>query len=185
MNEVIRGEAFVLGNNVDTDQIIPAEYLNLNPADPDEKKVFGRQALSGVPAGQSGLPGGDVRFVEAGQSPSRFAVIVAGRNFGCGSSREHAPLALSEAGCRAVVAESFARIFYRNSINGAYLVPMETPLRLIDEIATGNSVELDIGAAVLRDTTAGREYALTPLGEAAEIITAGGIFEYARRAGML
>lgn len=185
MDEVIRGKAFVLGDNVDTDQIIPAEYLNLNPADPDEKKVFGRLALSGVPAGQSGLPDGNVRFVAEGQPAVPFAVIVAGRNFGCGSSREHAPLAISEAGCHAVVAESFARIFYRNSINGAYLVPMETPRRLIDEIATGNTVELVVSSAILKDTTTGRQYKLNPLGDVAEILAAGGIFKYARQTGML
>ena len=87
MQQTIRGKAFVVGDNVDTDQIIPAEYLSYNPSDPDERGHFGRCAMSGVPAGQSGLPGGNVRFVEEGRFKSGFAVIVAGRNFGCGSSR--------------------------------------------------------------------------------------------------
>ena len=185
MGGPIRGKAFVLGDNIDTDQIIPAGHLSYNPADPEERRLFGRHALSGVPAEKSGLPRGNVRFVEEGKSRSRFTVIVAGRNFGCGSSREHAPLAISEAGVRAVVAESYARIFYRNSINGGYLVPLETPERLIDSIATGDEVEADIAAGVLKHLAAGREYRLNPLGDVAEIVAAGGIFEYARRAGML
>jgi 3-isopropylmalate/(R)-2-methylmalate dehydratase small subunit len=185
MSEIIRGKAFVVGDNIDTDQIIPAEYLNMNPSDPAERKQFGAKALSGVPLAQSGLPAGNVPFVQPGAAGSSFAVIVAGRNFGCGSSREHAPLAIHEAGCRAVVAQSYARIFYRNSVNGGYLVPMETPQRLIDEIATGHDVELDPRAASLKDLTTGKQYPLSPLGEAAGILTAGGIFPFARKEGML
>jgi 3-isopropylmalate/(R)-2-methylmalate dehydratase small subunit len=185
MSTIIRGKAFVVGDQVDTDQIIPAEYLNLDPSDPAEKKQFGARALSGVPAAQSGLPGGGVPFVPPGAAGSIYAVIVAGRNFGCGSSREHAPLAIREAGCRAVVAQSYARIFYRNSINGGYLVPMETPARLVEEIATGHDVELNVEAATLKDLTTGKQYALAALGEAAEILDAGGIFPFARKTGML
>jgi 3-isopropylmalate/(R)-2-methylmalate dehydratase small subunit len=185
MSTIIRGKAFVVGDNVDTDQIIPAEFLNLDPSNPAERKQFGAKALRGVPAAQSGLPGGNVPFVPQGAAGSSFAVIVAGRNFGCGSSREHAPLAIREAGCRAVVAQSYARIFYRNSINGGYLTPMETPARLVEEIATGQEVELNVEAATLKDITTGKQYALSALGQAAEILAAGGIFPYARKAGML
>jgi 3-isopropylmalate/(R)-2-methylmalate dehydratase small subunit len=185
MQDIVRGRAFVLGDNIDTDQIIPAEYLNLNPADPDERKQFGRYALSGVPAGQSGLPGGNVPFVPAGGGASGFAVIVAGRNFGCGSSREHAPLAIAEAGCGVVVAESYARIFYRNSINGGYLVPLETPERLVGAIATGDEVEVDVPAGRITHVPTGKVFALKGLGDAAEIVAAGGIFEYAAKAGMV
>jgi len=112
-------------------------------------------------------------------------VIIAGRNFGCGSSREHAPLALAEAGVAAVVAGSYARIFYRNSINGGYLVPFETPAPLVDKIATGDEVEIDTQTLRLTDLRTGEAFELTPLGDAAEIVAAGGIFEYARREGML
>ena len=185
MANVIRGRAFVVGDNIDTDQIIPAELLSYNPADPQERKFFGRFALSGVPLEQSGLPAGRTPFVRVGQFASDFALIVAGRNFGCGSSREHAPLAIAEAGCKAVVAESFARIFYRNSVNGGYLVPLETPQRLVDQIATGDEVELDIEAGTLRDLTGGKSFKLAPLGDVADIVKAGGIFEYARQTGRL
>jgi len=185
MEKKIRGKAFVVGDHVDTDQIIPAEYLSYNPADPAERKYFGRYAMSGVPAAQSGLPGGHVPFIAAGQWASQFAVIVAGRNFGCGSSREHAPLALAAAGCRAVVAVGYARIFYRNSINGAYLLPFESAADPAKEVRTGHQVEIDTAAGMLTDRTAGKSYPLAPLGEAAGIIDAGGIFPYARKAGLL
>ena len=185
MEKLIRGKAFVLGDNIDTDQIIPAEFLTYNPADPQERKHFGQHAMSGVPVEASGLPGGNIRFVAKGAFTSQFAVIVAGRNFGCGSSREHAPLAISLAGCGAVVAESYARIFYRNSINGGYLIPLETPQRLIDQITTGAEVEIDTAADVLKDLAANKLFKLNPLGDVAAIVAAGGIFQYARQTGML
>ena len=185
METIIRGKAFVVGDDVDTDQIIPAEFLSYNPANPEERKYFGMHAMSGVPAAAAGLPEGNVRFVAEGSFAGEFAVLVAGRNFGCGSSREHAPLAIAEAGCKVVVAESFARIFYRNSINGGYLVPVETPQRLVERLATGAIVEVDVTAGVLKDLTAGKEYPLSPLGDVADIVTAGGIFEYARQKGLL
>ena len=185
MERKLQGKAFVLGDNVDTDQIIPAEMLSYNPAEEEERKFFGRAAMSGVPAGQSGLPNGNIRFVEEGKFTSAFAVVIAGRNFGCGSSREHAPLAIAEAGCHVVVAESYARIFYRNSVNGGYLAPMESRDRLMEKIATGTEVEVDIQAGILTDITTGATYPLNPLGDVAEIVQAGGIFQYARAAGML
>jgi len=185
MEKIIRGKAFVLGDNVNTDQIIPAEHLSYNPADPQERRYFGRYAMSGVPTEHSGLPGGNVRFVPEGRFDGDFAVVVAGRNFGCGSSREHAPLAIAQAGCRAVVAQSYARIFYRNSVNGGYLVPFETPRRLVDDIATGDEVELDTEAGELKLSATGEKFALSPLGDAGEIMAAGGIFDYARQAGIL
>ena len=185
MQMLIRGKAFVVGDNVDTDQIIPAEYLSLNPADPAERTAFGRYAMSGLPIEQSGLPTGGVRFVEEGAFKSPFTFIVAGRNFGCGSSREHAPLAITQAGVCVVLAESYARIFYRNSVNGGYLLPLETPHRLIDVIATGDELEVDRSVNVVRHLVTGKSWPLKALGDAADIIAAGGIFQYAKRTGML
>ena len=185
MKTIIRGKVFVVGDNVDTDQIIPAEYLSYNPSDPQERKYFGMYAMSGVPVAQSGLPDGNVRFVEEGQFLGLFSVIVAGRNFGCGSSREQAALALAEAGCGVVVAESYARIFYRNSINGGYLAPIETPQRLVGKIATGQEVEIDTEAGELRDMASKVTYRLNGLGDAGRIIAAGGLFNYARQIGTL
>lgn len=89
---VIRGPAYVLGDNIDTDQIIPAEYLNLVPTIPEEYTRLGGHALAGLPAG---LP----PFVDALTGKSPYPIVIAGANFGCGSSREHAPVALGAAGC--------------------------------------------------------------------------------------
>ena len=185
MDKIIRGKVFVLGDNIDTDQIIPAEYLSYNPADPNERRFFGKYALSGVPAAQSGLPAGQVKFVAGKAFSSKFAVVVAGANFGCGSSREHAPLALAEAGVSAVVAESYARIFYRNSVNGGYLVPLETPGRLVEKFRTGDQAEIDTEAHKLTNLRTGEAFPLKPLGDVGPIVAAGGVFEYARRQGML
>ena len=118
METVITGKAFVLGDDVDTDQVIPAEYLSYNPADPEERKYFGMYAMAGLPPAQAGLPNGNMRFVPEGEFKSEYKILIGGKNFGCGSSREHAPLALAEAGATVVVAEFYARIFFRNCVNG-------------------------------------------------------------------
>ena len=186
---IISGKAYVLGDNVDTDQIIPAEYLMYDPTIPEERRLFGRLALSGVPAEQAGLPEGKVVFVDQGDKEntrSEFGVIIAGRNFGCGSSREHAPLALAEAGIKAVVAESYARIFFRNAVNGGYLLPLESPRRLCEMISTGQEVEIDMAGPSLK-VAGGKEEAieLRGLGDVSEIIEAGGLFAYAEQIGMI
>ncbi len=185
MDMTVRGKVFVLGDDVDTDQIIPAETLSYNPSDPQERKEFGRRAMSGVPIKESGLPEGNIPFIKAGRDKSDFAVIVGGSNFGCGSSREHAPLAIAEAGCKFVIAESYARIFFRNSVNGGYLLPLETTERLVEKLTTGSEVEVDVDKGLLRDITSGCEYKLNPLGDVAQIVSAGGIFNFARQSGLL
>lgn len=186
MQTVIEGKAYVLGDNVDTDQIIPAEYLTNNPAIPAEYRQLGKYALSGVPADAGGLPKGHVPFHAADDAfVTPYKVIVAGKNFGCGSSREHAPIALAAAGVTCVVAEFYARIFYRNSVNGAYLIPVEAGERLIDRVCTGDEVRVDLAAGRLENKTTGESWPLNPLGEVAPIIEAGGIFEYAKKVGML
>ncbi len=182
---VTRGKVFVVGNNIDTDQIIPAEFLSYNPADPEERKFFGRYAMNGVPADQSGLPQGNVPFVAEGEFTTEYAVLIGGRNFGCGSSREHAPLAICEAGCRMVIAESFARIFYRNSVNGGYLTPLEADDSIEGAFSTGDEVEVDPHGMGITNVTTGKTYKLKPLGDVGPIVAAGGIFEYAREKGML
>jgi 3-isopropylmalate/(R)-2-methylmalate dehydratase small subunit len=185
MENLIRGKAFVLGDDIDTDQIIPAQYLMYNPADPEERKFFGMYACAGVPEGQSGLPDGDRRFVEEGRFESEYTILIGGRNFGCGSSREHAPLALAEAGAKAVVAEFYARIFFRNCVNGGYLVPCESVDRLVEQIRTGDEVELNLEQHTLTNHRDGAVYELKPLGDVKPIIDAGGVFEYAKQTGML
>ncbi len=184
MQKIITGKAFVLGDNLDTDQIIPAQYLTYNPAIPAEYKMFGKFALSGVPDAQSGLPKGHVPFHTDDEFISPYKIIIGGKNFGCGSSREHAPIALAAAGIGAVVAEFYARIFYRNSINGGYLTPLESTKRLVDQICTGDELTIDIPGRVLTNHTTGDNWELQGLGEIEPILEAGGIFNYAKKIGM-
>jgi 3-isopropylmalate/(R)-2-methylmalate dehydratase small subunit len=179
----IKGMAFVLGHDIDTDQIIPANHLVLSLDDPEERKLYGAYALSGVPMAQSGLPDGRIPFVQKGQNRSVFSVVIAGSNFGCGSSREHAPVALQMAGVQAVVAPSYARIFYRNAVDGGYLIPFESETDLSALIRTGDEVKIDSEAGTLTDAS-GRTHRLKPLGEVKSIIEAGGIFEYVKRQGI-
>jgi len=181
MEKVIEGAVYVVGDNIDTDQIIPAEYLAYNPADPAERQQFGRYAFSG-------LPDGNVPFVDLADpenTASRFSIVIAGSNFGCGSSREHAPLALAEAGVQAVVARSYARIFFRNSVNGAYLVPVESPQPLVGSFATGEQARIDLAQNVLTNLTRNQTHPLKSLGDVATIIEAGGLFAYAKSTGLL
>jgi 3-isopropylmalate/(R)-2-methylmalate dehydratase small subunit len=185
MQTVLTGKAYVLGDNIDTDQIIPAQYLSFNPSIPEERKFFGMYAMSSVPAGQMGLPDGNVRFVRENEFKSDFSIVVGGKNFGCGSSREHAPLALAEAGVTCVIAEFYARIFFRNSVNGGYLVPLESAEDLTKKIRTGDELEVHLIDGYVINKTKNERYALNPLGDVLPIIEAGGVFAYAREAGML
>ena len=185
MQDTIRGLAYVLGDHVDTDQIIPAQHLVYSLTDPEERKLYGRYALSSVPPGQAGLPGGDVPFVAEGEHTSPYSVVVGGGNFGCGSSREHAPFALREAGIEAVVAESYARIFYRNAVDGGFLAPFETSEPLNTHVRTGDEVEIDTRSGTFTNHASGESWALQPLGDVAAILEAGGVFEYARQQGLI
>ena len=185
MEGVITGKAYVLGDNIDTDQIIPAEYLSFNPAIPEERKFFGMYANSGVPGPAAGLPQGNVKFVRDHEFKSDYRIIIGGKNFGCGSSREHAPLALAEAGIRCVIAEFYARIFFRNSINGGYLLPLESKQRLVDQVRTGDELTVDLDNLTVTNKTQNETYELNPVGDVLPIIEAGGVFNYAKQAGML
>lgn len=180
LDKVIKGKAYVLGNNIDTDQIIPAKRLVYKVDDPQEVKLYGKYALSGLPAEVAG----DNPFIKEGADVSEYTVIVAGKNFGCGSSREHAPLALYYAGISAVVAEDYARIFYRNTIDGGFVVPFETPLPICGEFTTGDDVELDTEKNLLSNKTTGKSYQLNDLGDIREIVEAGDIFSYAKKKGL-
>ncbi|GJP45535.1 hypothetical protein CLOM_g4922 [Closterium sp. NIES-68] len=178
---IIRGKCFVLEDNIDTDQIIPAEYLTLVPSNPDEYEKLGSYAMAGLPAKHT------LRYVQKGQMKTEYAIIIGGANFGCGSSREHAPVALGAAGCRAVVAESYARIFFRNCVATGELYPVETAegLRLCEVIKSGDDVTVDLEHDLLIHHTTGKQYTLKPIGEAGPVIDAGGIFNFARQSGMI
>ena len=185
MNDIIKGKAYVVGNDIDTDQIIPAAHLVYSLTEPEERRLYGRYAMSGVPAEGAGLPKGNLPLTEEDAYVSAYRIIIGGTNFGCGSSREHAPFALQEAGIEAVIAESYARIFYRNSVDGGFVVPFETRERLVDVIKTGDALIIDTQAGVLTNETSGQQYLLNPLGDVADILRAGNVFEYARQAGLI
>ena len=185
METIISGKAYVLGDNIDTDQIIPAEYLKFSTTDPEERKMFGKMCLSSVPEGQRGLPEGNIPFIPEDDYRSDYQIVVGGKNFGSGSSREHAPLALAVAGISCVIAEFYARIFYRNSVNGGYLVPIESVQRLVGRIRTGDELEVHILDGFVQNKTRNERYELRPLGDVLPIIEAGGVFNYAKASGML
>ena len=109
--------------------------------------------------------------------------MIAGRNFGCGSSREHAPIAMGAAGVEAVVADSYARIFFRNCVATGELYPYDANERLCDKVKTGDIATLDFDNDTL--TVNGTTYVLKPLGEVRPVIDAGGLFNYARNTGMI
>ena len=178
MAHTITSKVFVVRDNIDTDQIIPAQYLALVPTIAEEYEKLGSYALIGLPDDQY-----PTKFVPEGEMKTPYKIVIAGRNFGCGSSREHAPIALGAAGVEAVVAESFARIFFRNCVATGELYPYDSPLRLCDIVQTGDEATLDFDNDTL--TVNGQTYALKPLGDVRPVIDAGGLFNYARQSGMI
>lgn len=153
-----RGTVHRYGRDVDTDVIIPARYLN--SSDPAELASHCLEDL-------------DASFVSRVQQGD---IIVADENFGCGSSREHAPIAIKEAGISVVVAKSFARIFYRNSINIGLPI-MECP-DAVDAIESGHTVSIDADSGLITNETTGQSFQAQPFPTfICEIINAGGLIE--------
>src|SRR5580700_1710839 len=155
---VFEGPVYVVRDNIDTDQIIPAEFLALVPTIPEEYEKLGSHAMAGLP--ESLYPS---RFIRQGQLDSEYPIVVAGKNFGCGSSREHAPIALGSAGCRVVLAESFARIFFRNCVATGELYPCELTKRLCQTLKTGDVVRVDLDAQTVTVKNSGEVYSFKPL----------------------
>lgn len=149
----ITGKVWKFGDDVDTDQIIPAERLVSTNLDHLNDFIF-----------EKVRPG-------FGPTVKKGDILVAGKNFGCGSSREHAPLSLMEAGFSVIIAESFARIFYRNSMNiGLLLVECKT------DIPEGDNIEVDIDNGTVIDTTTGKQWTFAKYpGFIGELVKAGGI----------
>ncbi len=157
----IKGNVFKYGDNVDTDVIIPARYLNVSDA-----KHLSEHCMEDI----------DADFVNKVKEGD---VMVGGFNFGCGSSREHAPIAIKASGISVVIAKSFARIFYRNSINIGLPI-LECPA-CVDEAESGDVIEADLSAGVVKNVTKGKEYKTVPFPEfIQEIIDLGGLTAYAK-----
>ena len=161
--EVAHGRVFRFGDNVDTDVIIPARYLN--SSDPKELATHCMEDI-------------DKEFV---QKVSKGDLIVANKNFGCGSSREHAPIAIKAAGVSCVIAETFARIFYRNAINIG--LPIIECKEAAEQIAAGDDVEVNFDTGEIRDITTGKTFqgqAFPPFMQ--QIIDCGGLVNYINQA---
>ena len=148
-------------DNIDTDVIIPGTYLKIH-----DYNELATHAMEGIdPDFPSKVKDGDF--------------IVAGKNFGRGSSREHAPIALSTCGIKAVIATSFARIFYRNSVDGAFLLPIEVDDETYKKISNSDQLEINIEKNEIKNITKNEVYSMKPFSEIiANIISAGGLFKY-------
>ena len=161
---IITGTIYKFGNDVNTDEIIPARYLNTS----DPKELAAHVMEDADPQFPNKVKPGDI--------------IVAGNNFGCGSSREHAPIAIKAAGVACVVAESFARIFYRNAFNIGLTI-MECPVAA--EAKTGHKLKIDTSSGKITNLTLKKDYSSKPIpGFMQELIAAGGLMEYVRK-GMM
>ena len=159
---ILKGKVWKFGDNIDTDAIIPARYLNTS--DPQElAKHVMEDADQEFP---SKMKAGDL--------------IIAQQNFGCGSSREHAPIALKAAGIQAIVAKSFARIFYRNAFNIG--LPIFESEEASEKITEGDEIEVDADKGVIKNITKGEEYMAKPIPPfMQELISAGGLIEWTKK----
>ena len=158
---ILEGNAHKFGRDVDTDVIIPARYLNTS--DPAE---LGSHCMEDIDADF-------VRRVQPGD------IIVAGQNFGCGSSREHAPIAIKAAGVRCVVAASFARIFYRNAINTG--LPIVVCPEAADATRAGDRLRVDLAAGTVENLTQGKTFSAEPFPPfMQDLIARGGLMEYVK-----
>ncbi len=148
-------------DNIDTDVILPGTYLKIH-----DYAELATHAMEGLdPDFHSKVKEGDF--------------IVAGHNFGCGSSREHAPIALSHSGIKAVLALSFARIFYRNSVDGAFLLPIEIDEDTYKNISNTDELEIDVNKNEIKNLTKNQTYSMKPFSELiGKIIEAGGLFKF-------
>ncbi len=157
----MKGKGWKYGDNVNTDEIIPARYLNTT----DEKELASH-CMEDI----------DRDFVKKARQGD---MIIAGDNFGCGSSREHAPISIKALGISCVIAKSFARIFFRNAINIG--LPIFESEEAGAEISDGDEVEVDINSSKITNLTTNKEYSFTPFAdEMKEIIQAGGLMEYTK-----
>ncbi len=156
---IYQGKVHKYGRDIDTDVIIPARYLNTS-----DPKELGKHALEGL----------DTEFIN---KVSPGDMLVAEENFGCGSSREHAPIAIKAAGITCVIAKSFARIFYRNSINMGLPI-LECP-EAVDGIKFGDKVEVDTNKGVIMNLTTGDIFKATPFPDfIQEIMKKDGLINY-------
>ena len=148
-------------DNIDTDVIIPGPYLKIH-----DHKELAKHAMEGI----------DPNFPEKIHEGD---FLLTGKNFGCGSSREHAPIALHQVGIRAILSPSFARIFYRNAVDGGYLLPIEIEPSLIEKISDNDEIEINLNSNSIMNITTNEKYKIKPFPEIiAKIVKAGGLLYF-------
>ena len=158
--------------NIDTDMIIPKQFLKTI-----KRTGLGKSLFYEMRYDESGKL--IDKFILNNDPYSKSKILLAGKNFGCGSSREHAPIALSTCGIKAVIATSFARIFYRNSVDGAFLLPIEIDDATYQKISNSDQLEVNIEKNEIKNLTKNEVYSMKPFSEIiAKIIAAGGLFKY-------
>lgn len=173
-NKKIKSTIYLLGDNIDTDQILTAEFMKVNPSTEEGYKELGTLAMCGLPEGYP-------PFIDKNTGKAINEIIIAGDNFGCGSSREHAPMALGSSGVRAIVAKNFARIFYRNCISTGELIPIESDSLDLSILENGDEVEIDLEQFQLSVVKNNKKIQLKDFGALADIIESGGLFPYAKK----
>lgn len=159
---ILRGKVHKYNkDNIDTDVIIPGPYLKIH-----DHKELGKHAMEGL----------DPNF---SQKIDEGDFLLTGKNFGCGSSREHAPIALHQVGIRAILSPSFARIFYRNAVDGGYLLPIEIDSAVIDKISDNDELEIDLDNNTIVDLSSREVFKIKPFPEIiSKIVKAGGLLYF-------
>ena len=159
---ILRGKVHKYNkDNIDTDVIIPGPYLKIH-----DHKELGKHAMEGL----------DPNF---SQKISNGDFLLTGKNFGCGSSREHAPIALHEVGIRAILSPSFARIFYRNAVDGGYLLPIEIDSGVIKKISDKDELEIDLDNNTIVNSTSSEVFKIKPFPDIiSKIVKAGGLLYF-------
>lgn len=159
---ILRGKVHKYNkDNIDTDVIIPGPYLKIH-----DHKELGKHAMEGL----------DPNF---SQKIDEGDFLLTGKNFGCGSSREHAPIALHQVGIRAILSPSFARIFYRNAVDGGYLLPIEIDSAVIDKISDNDELEIDLDNNTIVDLSSSEVFKIKPFPEIiSKIVKAGGLLYF-------
>jgi 3-isopropylmalate/(R)-2-methylmalate dehydratase small subunit len=159
---ILRGKVHKYNkDNIDTDVIIPGPYLKIH-----DHKELGKHAMEGL----------DPNF---SQKICIGDFLLTGKNFGCGSSREHAPIALHEVGIRAILSPSFARIFYRNAVDGGYLLPIEIDSGVIKKISDKDELEIDLDNNTIINSTSSEVFKIKPFPDIiSKIVKAGGLLYF-------
>ena len=174
--KTIKAPTYVLGDHIDTDQIISAEFMKIDYSTVEGYQEIGKLAFCGLPENYPPV-------VDSKSGKAKYPIIMAGENFGCGSSREHAPVAMGSSGIQVVIAKSFARIFYRNCMTTGQILPLEADE--IPEIETDTEVTVDLENKFFTVGDTSKKYPFRFSAVFGELVEAGGLFNYARQKNII